>query len=94
MLSRARRRIQMRTVVDRYLVALEREERHRTAGVVDEPADAEPTLERVALEPSFIRVAAEFGRQHGITHSTWLAASVSAGVLEAAGVQRAVDAFF
>ena len=88
----ARRRFRSRGIVDRYLVALEREERQRAAGVVDLTAGIGSSPERVALEPSFIRVAAEFSRQHGITYSTWVEAKVSAGVLESAGVTRSVNA--
>ena len=76
----------------RYLVALEREERQRSAGHVAELVGTAPGLESGALEPSFIRVAAEFGRRHGITHATWREAKVSDAVLQAAGVSGPVDA--
>ena len=46
-----------------------------------------PALESAALQSSFVSVAAEFGRRHGITYATWLEAQVSAEVLEAAGVR-------
>ena len=70
----ALRRLETRRIVDRYLQAVER--------------DAGP--ERLALEPSFIAVAADFGRRHGITASTWLEAKVSVEVLTLAGVIGAV----
>jgi hypothetical protein len=91
-LTRTRRRIEVRGIVDRYLVALEREERQRAAGVVGEPAGAARGLESASLQPSFVRVAAEFSRRHGITYATWLEAKVSAEVLEAAGLTSALDA--
>ena len=78
-----------RGIVNRYLVALEREERLRDADGVVRGDVPRPALESVALQSSFISVAAEFGRRHGITYATWLEARVSAEVLEAAGVRIA-----
>src|ERR1700709_651113 len=83
---RARRRIETREIVDRYLVALERDERQLAVDLRGDTADVAPRFDIVALEPEFIRVAAEFGRRHRIAHGTWLEANVSAEVLEAAGV--------
>ena len=82
----AQRRLTARRIVNRYLVALEREEHLDDTDGVGEPTAPSPALESVALQSSFISVAAEFGRRHGITHATWLEARVSAEVLEAAGV--------
>ena len=87
-----RQRIHTRGIVHRYLVALEREERERSADRAAELVGSGTGLESGALEPSFIRVAAEFGRRHGITHATWREARVSDAVLQAAGVSGPVDA--
>ncbi len=86
----ARRRMESRRIVDLYLIALEREERERAAGTHGDVAGQPPELESVALESSFIGVAADFGRRNGISPSTWLEAKVSADVLSAAGVITAV----
>jgi hypothetical protein len=90
-LRAARDRVRTRGIVDRYLVALEREERLRESGAIDHAALDQATLESAALQPSFIAVAAEFGRRHGISHATWMEALVSAEVLAAAGVASVVD---
>ena len=90
--SGARRRIEMRGIVNRYLLALERDEHQPVAGFAGDPAGVVPGLDSAALEPAFIRVAAEFGRRHRIAHGTWLEAKVSAEVLEAAGVTSALVA--
>jgi hypothetical protein len=89
-LQGVRRRVASRRIVDRYLIALEREEREREAGLRSDGVGDRDELGSMALEASFIGVAAGFGRRHGISPSTWVEARVSAEVLAAAGVITAV----